>query len=48
MHQRQKKKEDDRVSISILKDQALKTFDQVELAEDFKTFEIKKNKIFTI
>lgn len=39
-----KEKDDDRVSISILKDQALKTFSNVELAEDFKSFEIKKNK----
>lgn len=40
-----KEEDDTRTSISKLKEQALKTFSNVELAEDFKTFEIKKNKL---
>jgi ribonuclease Z len=35
---------DERVSISLLRDQAKKIVDNVELAEDFKVFEIRKEK----
>jgi ribonuclease Z len=39
-----KEKDDDRVSISLLRDQAKKIFENVEMAEDFKTFEFKREK----
>jgi ribonuclease Z len=40
-----KEENDSRISINLLKEQAIKVFgDSVELAEDFKVFEIKKNK----
>lgn len=39
-----KEKDDDRVSISLLRDQAKKIFENVDMAEDFKTFEFKREK----